>query len=250
MKKEKIFDFIYYANNPEAWEKQKNKMQMSISELNKQKKYVIEQIRTNFKNFSLGGMINNLKRGLSFNINDNRTDTYNFQLDFSNHITTIVIKKKSDLIKIKNYFPELLSEISYSIGRYESNIIHTDLFIMKVQGKSMNENFLHITNIPFLSGIDIKYIPYFSEYERIKLDGIYSDEEKIYLAETFSIFKITWKSAFYILHYRYKNNNHFLKIFVNEKNYIDYETYLNVCFELFNGSYKKLIKKRGIRSLK
>lgn len=142
------------------------------------------------------------------------------------------------------------------MGRYSPKFLSGFLFNLYhksslKQVKNIKAGYKHISEIPFLNGVNIKFIPYYIQFERIYNEKDYTSEDKRYLKDKFSIFNITRKSAFFILHKRNEANKHFLKLFTKQKNEFDIkEDYLNESFELFYNSYKLWKIKRQFLNLK
>lgn len=241
------FDLIYYAINPEEWNKVKSDILIQIERSNILRKHIEKIIlydndtgldRICFQSlfweaYKYHQLIDNIHVKLPDNWNDKGSilidksfqledikGKYEFYAEFmqggDDHFVWI-----KDLDKIKEKLLSLASDLSYFIGHQNSLITMTDLVILKFQGKSINKEFLHLTEAPFLKDSEkLKKFrkPYYEIYESIHLDRKFSDEEKDFAYQLGFVDFHKWEFAFIVLAYREKDNLHFLKLW-NDKSY-------------------------------
>lgn len=256
------FDIIYYANHPEEWEIRKADNHGQI-ELRTCLLKIIEEIilcEDNFEKICFNLLFwNSIKEmrlwhTVSHKMNHETGECSIFcdieiliKGKFKKHEFYVeYIQGKRDCIdirirnfeNIKNLLLSLYADLNIFIGQQTELISIMDLIILKLQGKSLNKEFLHLTDAPFLKNNeklkDYKEI-YLKQYGEIK-SGNYKPEEEEYAS---SIPEVKNKNdfAFTILVKREKENPHFLKQFHFEGDNLDPEN-INSIIE-FSGGFAK-----------
>ncbi|MFA5404379.1 MAG: hypothetical protein WC358_05555 [Ignavibacteria bacterium] len=240
---DKKYDFVLFTNKPELWNNLKKELERQINGDKKAQKYLIDLIKkdSNLKNFSSINFENNIEWS-SFTFSNEGFAKMIFRRNFLNEyferkyeFTIKGLKRKSK--EFKETLIKFLSDISYNIGRLENSIHATELALIVLRGEGINKEFGHITEVSFLKGIKLQYLPYYGEYMSIKIDNKITDKEKFILREVFKKHSITWQTAFYIQYERHKNNNHFLNLFHKQNGHLI--DWLNDCYEKYYDSYKK-----------
>lgn len=172
------FDFVYYSIYPEEWSSVKIDIEKQINDSIEFKKRIEKIILFEDKNklnricfdllfsesfkhnrlASISSKIDHLTGKCSISIDmkilvEGQFIQHKFLAEYRQGKNDFVNIKIENFEKIKNMLLALYSDLNCFIGQQTGLISITDLLILKFQGKSLNKEFLHLTDAEFLKKV-------------------------------------------------------------------------------------------------
>lgn len=157
----KIFDFVRFANNPAEWETFKSEMESIQDEQIKLKNYFAGLLLSKGKSIKFQDLSEKKIRtiGVLFYqaVNDfKRIEIYTFQtwlhgnIEIKSELTFATMKR----VTTRNLFEQIIKvveDLNYQIGHSKAVMKITDLLIKKLNGQNLDERFLTLEDLNYLS---------------------------------------------------------------------------------------------------